>query len=117
MEQYIHQGKFITLDAFNAVTKNSFEVRAVPVFAYGFTTDKGGLAKDAVVATVDEEASVFKAGLQKGDVLKGYSIYNDPSMEAKLYVLRNDKRVELNFYPTVSRKMLQLKTGNAWLSK
>lgn len=117
MEQYIHQGKFISLDAFNAVTQNSFEERTVPVFAYGFTTDKGRLAKDAVVATVDEGASVFKAGLQKGDVLKGYSIYNDPFIEAKLFVMRNDKRVELTFYPTVNKKMLQLKPGNAWLSK
>ncbi|HLP39742.1 hypothetical protein [Lacibacter sp.] len=117
MEQYIHQGKFISPDAFNAVTQNSFEIRAVPVFAYGFTTDKGGLAKDAVVTAVEEDASVLKAGLQKGDVLKGYSIYGDPSMEAKLFVLRNDKRVEITFYPTVNKKMLQLKPGNAWLSK
>ena len=117
MEQYIQQGKFISPDAFNGVTQNSFEVRAVPVFAYGFTTDKGGLAKDAVVTTVEEDASVLKAGLQKGDVLKGYSIYGDPSKEAKLFVLRNDKRVEITFYPTVNKKMLQLKPGNVWLSK
>lgn len=44
-EKFIEQGNFISLEEWNEASNNSFAYKEVPVFTYGFTTDKGGIEK------------------------------------------------------------------------
>jgi predicted metalloprotease with PDZ domain len=107
--QFITEGRFISLKEWNAVLPDGLAYKDVSVFTYGFETDKGGLAADAKVISVDEESNVFTAGLQPGDILKGYNIYNNVNAEAELTVERNKQMLTFKFYPAKKVSMLQLK--------
>jgi predicted metalloprotease with PDZ domain len=109
LNKFITEGKFISLDEWNAVLPDGFVYKDVSVFTYGFETDKGGLALNAKVTAVDEQANAFKAGLQPGDLLKGYNINNDANTEAELTVERNKQTLTFKFYPAKKITMLQLK--------
>jgi len=109
LNQFITEGKFISLDEWNKILPDGFAYKDVSVFTYGFETDEGGLAANAKIISVDEQANAFKAGLQPGDILKGYNINNSATTEAEITVERNKQMLKFKFYPAKEVQMLQLK--------
>lgn len=114
-EKYIENGKFIELEEWNRVTSGNFELREVKVFAYGFTTDKGGILPDAKIVSVDSMGNAAQAGLKEGDVIRGFNFYNNPFKESELTVIRNGEKIKLRFYPAKTVSVPQMKAGNTWL--
>lgn len=108
IEQYIINGKFINLEEWNNIIPNGFKLGEVPVFSYGFTTDKGGLALNATINALDEQSNAALAGIKVGDVLKGYSITNNPEQEGEITVERNNERIKIRFFPSKKIKLIQL---------
>lgn len=109
IEEYINNGKFITLEEWNNVIPDGFVIDDVPVFTYGFETDKGGLALYSTIITVEENSNAATAGLKAGDVIKGYSFTTNPSQEGEITVERNKEQIKMKFFPAKTIKLLQLK--------
>lgn len=109
MHTFIVEGKFITLENWNEVIPDGFAYKDISVFTYGFETDQGGLALNAKIIALDEQANAFKAGLQTGDLLKGYNINNNATIEAEIIVERNKEILTFKFYPAKKITLLQLR--------
>jgi predicted metalloprotease with PDZ domain len=108
IDEHILNGRFISLEEWNAVIPDGFILKEVPIFSYGFTTDKGGLSLHATITALDEHSNAALAGIKMGDVIKGYSITNNPAQEGEITVARNNEKIKIKFLPSRKIKLIQL---------
>ena len=80
-----------------------------PVFDLGFSTKSGGLGLNDVIDSVNVGSNAEKAGLQAGDILKGFSFqWDNVADDAKFVVEREGKKTKLTYRPVKEIEILQL---------
>lgn len=107
IQKFILQGMLIGLSDWNALRADWMAYKEVPVYFNGITYSDGSLKKDAIIASVDSASGAAKAGIMPGDVVVGYSIYNDPKMNDELTVQRDGKKLVFRYFPARAEKILQ----------
>lgn len=76
-EEYIVNGNYIPIGELNRVTENDFLLKEKSVFDLGFTTRDGSLNKGSIIQAITQRSNAAIAGLLKGNIITGYSYYND----------------------------------------
>lgn len=86
-----------------------FQEIEAPVFDLGFSIEGGTFRPNVPVTNVKPGSNAEKAGIRAGDVLQAYSFYpGDPSKRATFKAARNGERLDIDFVPARSERVIQV---------
>ena len=74
------------------------------VFDRGFTANM----QTNTISDVIIDSNAYKAGLRKGDKITYMSVYSDAKKQAEVGVMRDNKQIDIKFYPARKIKVPQL---------
>ena len=100
VEDYIIQGKEISLNAWNNVIPTAFTERRTAVFYETIIPKHTELRQNTVITFVGENSPEGNAGLLVGDTVKGFSLYNEPKSKNELTIIREGKKIVISYYPS-----------------
>ncbi|MBS1795310.1 MAG: hypothetical protein JSS81_15745 [Acidobacteria bacterium] len=107
-DDYALGAKFLPVVEVLGAASIAVAKRPRDVFALGFTTEDGQMARGARIREVTTPAAV-KAGLRPGDELRGFSFEGGrPNSEASFTVRRGDETLTVKYYPKHPIEVLQI---------